>query len=74
MDPYTGNAAIGYARLDVKDGQRKMWLDPWRKGETRVLFEGVDLAEGGDVLGALWDEELSAAVVTLRSWGSSELT
>lgn len=25
MDPYTGNAAIGYARLNIEDGQKNMW-------------------------------------------------
>ncbi|KAJ7361291.1 hypothetical protein DFH08DRAFT_951873 [Mycena albidolilacea] len=31
MDSYTGNAATGYARLNVADGQRKMWEAPWKK-------------------------------------------
>ncbi|KAJ7605056.1 hypothetical protein DFH06DRAFT_1275649 [Mycena polygramma] len=31
MDPYTGNAAIGYARLNVYDGQKKMWEAPWTR-------------------------------------------
>jgi hypothetical protein len=28
MDPFSGNAAIGYARLNVTDGQKKMWDKP----------------------------------------------
>ena len=74
MDPYTGNAAIGYGRLNVKDGQRKMWVDPWKKGTKRVVFEGVDLSEGVDVLRATWETELNAAVVTLRTWDGSFVT
>ena len=74
MDPYTGNAAIGYARLNVKYGKRKMWVDPWKKGTKRVLFEGMDLSEGVDVLRATWETELNAAVVTLRTWDGSLVT
>jgi Linalool dehydratase/isomerase len=73
MDPYTGNAAVGYARLNVKDGQRKMWLNPWKKGENRVCFEGLDLSEGVDVLRASWEDQLNAAVVTFQSWNGSLL-
>ena len=35
-DPFTGNAAIGYARLDVRDGRKWMWERPW----TREVFGG----------------------------------
>jgi hypothetical protein len=28
MDPFSGNAAIGYSRLNVRDGQKKMWDRP----------------------------------------------
>ncbi|KAJ4185341.1 hypothetical protein NW759_016986 [Fusarium solani] len=31
MDPFTGNAAIGYARLNVEDGQKLMWERPWSR-------------------------------------------
>lgn len=71
MDPYTGNAAIGYGRLNVKDGQRKMWVDPWKKrGETHCIrgcgpFRGSgrfksDLGDGveccsGDIADLGWE-------------------
>jgi hypothetical protein len=28
VDPFSGNAAIGYARLNVANGQRRMWDTP----------------------------------------------
>ncbi len=28
IDPFLGNAAIGYARLNIKDGQQGIWEKP----------------------------------------------
>ncbi|KAE8159826.1 hypothetical protein BDV40DRAFT_290574 [Aspergillus tamarii] len=36
MDPFSGNAGIGYARLNVPEGQRIMWENPW----TRETWDG----------------------------------
>ncbi|OJD26917.1 hypothetical protein ACJ73_01694 [Blastomyces percursus] len=52
LDPFSGNATIGYARLNVEDGQRKMWETPWT---TEVLAgrpwaDGLDLGHGVDCL------------------------
>lgn len=45
MEPYSGNATIGYARLNIKDGQRKMYEHPWRREEvkSRPCVEGWGL-------------------------------
>jgi hypothetical protein len=39
MDPFSGNAVIGYARLNVPDGQKVMWEHP---GRRRIFFAAVD--------------------------------
>lgn len=73
MDPFTGNGAIGYARLNVEDGQKKMWEKPWTS-ETlrqRPYVDGVTLADGVDFLRATWDEEQRRLILTMRSWDSA---
>ncbi|CAJ2509214.1 Uu.00g142400.m01.CDS01 [Anthostomella pinea] len=35
--PSCGNAAAGYARLNVVDGQKKMWEAPWTRDRVGVL-------------------------------------
>ena len=70
MDPYTGNTAIAYARLNVPDGQKKMFESPWTR-ETlagRPYFGDVDLSLGVDFLRAAWMEDRKALVMTVRSW------
>ena len=79
MEPYSGNAAIGYARLNVKGGQRGMWERPWGRGEVgvreevdgevrgRSWVEGVGLGDGVDFLRGGWCGD-GAMVVTLRTW------
>ncbi|KAL3489613.1 hypothetical protein BJX62DRAFT_252511 [Aspergillus germanicus] len=59
MEPFTGNAAIAYARLNVHDGQRKMWVEPWTP-------EQVDRAPliGGLALGR-------AMILTVRTWAGT---
>ena len=73
VDPYTGNGAIAYARLNVKNGQKKMWDHPWTKEEVRSKpwVDGVDLAQDVDCLRAMWDSEEQAMVVSLRMWNGS---
>ncbi|KAK3627285.1 hypothetical protein LTR56_019291 [Elasticomyces elasticus] len=70
MDPFTGNAAIAYARLNVEDGQKLMWEKPWTNEvlSKRPYVDGVELGQGVDFLRGEWDEEAKAAVVTMRSW------
>jgi len=68
MEPHSGNSGIGYARLNVKDGQKKMWEHPWTHEELqgRPWIEGATLADGVDFLRGEWDENASALVVTLK--------
>jgi hypothetical protein len=70
MDPFSGNAAIGYARLNVKDGQKRMWERPWTRRElaSRPYVECQGLEIGVDFLRGCWDAEEEACVVTMRSW------
>ncbi|PGH28033.1 hypothetical protein AJ80_00288 [Polytolypa hystricis UAMH7299] len=46
VDPFSGNAAIGYARLNVEDGQKKMWENPWTRKvlSERPWVDGLDLS------------------------------
>jgi hypothetical protein len=73
VDAYTGNAGIGYARLNVKDGQKKMWDHPWTKEEveTRPWIDGLGLEQDVDCLRGMWDEEEHAMIVSLRTWNGS---
>ncbi|KAL8837436.1 MAG: hypothetical protein Q9170_002520 [Blastenia crenularia] len=75
MEPYSGNAAIGYSRLNVQGGQRAMFEHPWTKEEVqrRPCIEGVDLDSGIDFLRGVWVEERKAMVVSLRSWNGAEV-
>lgn len=70
MDPFTGNAAIGYARLNVEDGMKKIYDDPWTAEtlQSRPYIDGIDLSSGVDCLRGLWDPEQGAAIVTLCEW------
>jgi hypothetical protein len=70
VEPFTGNSAIGYARLNVFDGQRKMWTDPWTPDHvsSAPFVNGINLDSGIDFLRGCWDELYNAMVVTMRSW------
>ena len=70
MEPYSGNAAIGYARLNVQGGQRRMYEDPWTREEvrSRPCVEGVELEGEVDFVRGVWVEEVGALVVTVRRW------
>lgn len=75
VDPFTGNAAIGYSRLNVIDGQRKMWEAPWTSDKVRndPFVDGVGFADGVDFLRAVWDEEARAFVLSVRSWNGENV-
>ena len=75
VDPYTGNTAIGYARLNVKDGQKKMWDQPWTKDdvENRPWIDGVGLEQDVDCLRGRWDEQQQAMILTLRTWNGERI-
>ena len=51
-DPFTGNSGIGYARLNVPDGQKKMWEEAWtpEKVQRSVAVGDVGLDENVDFL------------------------
>ncbi|KAF4462881.1 linalool dehydratase-isomerase precursor [Fusarium albosuccineum] len=72
VDAFTGNAAIGYSRLNVFDGQRNMYEDPW--GEEHFAntphIEGIDFSSDVDFLRAAWNEELNALAITMRTWNN----
>jgi Linalool dehydratase/isomerase len=74
VDPFTGNAAIGYSRLNVPGGQKAMWEKPWTKEEveTRPWVDGICFSDGVDVLRGMWIEEEEAMVLTLRTWDGGE--
>ncbi|PGH09437.1 hypothetical protein GX51_00542 [Blastomyces parvus] len=83
LDPFSGNAAIGYARLNVEDGQRKMWEAPWTREVLagRPWVNGLDLGHGVDCLRGSWADEdvvagagAGAIIVTLRNWEGKENT
>ena len=76
MDPFTGNVAIGYARLNVKDGQKIMFESPWTSDALAAVpwIDGVCLAQGIDTLRGIWDEVQNAVVLTVRTWDRSRVT
>jgi hypothetical protein len=54
VDPLSGNAGIGYARLEVENGQKKMWESP-RTSDLlagRPWVDGLNYADGIDFLRA----------------------
>jgi hypothetical protein len=70
MEPHSGNSGIGYARLNVENGQKMIWEKPWTRETllSRPWVEGVSFADGVDFLRGIWDEEKRVLVVTLRLW------
>jgi len=73
VNPYTGNAGSGYARLNVKDGQKKMWDHPWtpKEVESRPWIDGVQLDQNVDCLRGKWDEEQHTMIATFKTWDRS---
>lgn len=73
VDGYTGNAGIAYARLNVKNGQKKMWDHPWTRAEvnSKPFVEGISLGQDVDCLRGMWDEKQKAMVITLRTWNGA---
>lgn len=70
MDPHSGNSCIGYARLNVENGQKIMWEKPWTREElrSRPYVDGCSLGDGVDFLRGSWVEEHRAVVVTVKAW------
>lgn len=72
MDPFSGNAAIGYARLNVEDGMKKICDDPWtQEVSSQPWIVGMNLAGGVDFSRGLWDAERGLLIITMRTWDRS---
>ncbi|SCV33637.1 uncharacterized protein FFB14_04616 [Fusarium fujikuroi] len=76
IDPFSGNAGIGYAGLNVPDGQKKMWDKPWTRNvlAAEPWIDNLNLSEGFDYLRGLWDRDEKALIVTMKSWNGDEVT
>ena len=74
-EPYTSNAVIGYARLNVKGGQKRMWDHPWTRNEVqqRPWVDGLGFETDVDCLRGSWDDNRKAMNVVLRTWNGSEV-
>ncbi|KAF9873017.1 hypothetical protein CkaCkLH20_09527 [Colletotrichum karsti] len=70
MDPFTGNAGIAYARLNVQDGQKIMWDNPRSQEyfQSQPWIDGVELGDGIDCLRSVWDADAGALVLTMQTW------
>ncbi|EXL91126.1 hypothetical protein NOF04DRAFT_18210 [Fusarium oxysporum II5] len=70
VDAFSGNAGIAYGRLNVFEGQRKMYSDPWTTSHfsTSPFVDNVDLSCGVDFLRGTWDDKRKALAMTIRSW------
>ncbi|KAH8693554.1 hypothetical protein BGW36DRAFT_398874 [Talaromyces proteolyticus] len=75
MDPFSGNAAIGYARLNVEDGQKRIWDNPWTKEDvsSRPWVDGLDLSHGVDCLRDIFDENVTAMTITFQEWAGQDV-
>jgi hypothetical protein len=73
VDPFTGNGAIAYARLNVPDGQKKMWEKPWSREHfsSFPFVDEISLASNVDFLRGSWDSGKGVFVVTMRTWDGS---
>ncbi|KAM0202729.1 hypothetical protein ACHAQD_011437 [Fusarium lateritium] len=68
MDSLSGNVGMTYAKLNVFNGQRKMYKQPWTKDyfSTSAFIE-IDLSSGVDFLRGTWNETLAPMAVTMRA-------
>ncbi|KAK7063657.1 Ldi domain-containing protein [Favolaschia claudopus] len=76
MDSFSSNAGIPYGSLNVRNGQKTMWEKPWKRGHStyRPYIDGVDLRSGVDFLRGEWDANVSAMILTARTWDGSTKT
>ncbi|WP_370935106.1 hypothetical protein [Amycolatopsis sp. cg13] len=65
MDRLTGNAMLGYARLNVPDGLWKMYHHPWTAEHFREP-QVTRIDGAAEVLRAWYDREKSLLALTLR--------
>ena len=69
MDPHTGNVLLGYARLNVKDGLRKLFEGPLTDAHFAVPAL-ASLSKGIDVRRASYDAERRMLAITLEPCAS----
>ena len=62
MDPHTGNVLLGYARLNITDGLRKLYDAPWDERHFSQP-ELDDLSEHVDVTAAFYDERAKRLIL-----------
>ncbi|KAF4536480.1 uncharacterized protein LTHEOB_2241 [Lasiodiplodia theobromae] len=76
VDPFTGNAAIAYASLNVPDGQREMWQKPWAKEHFSQypFVDGIGLDSGVDFLRGAWEGTKGVLIISMRTWDGSKKT
>ena len=70
MEPFSGNAAIGYARLNVPNGQKIMWDRPWTSDmlKARPWLDGLSMDGGVDYLRGGYDEDNKMLFFTAATW------
>ncbi|KAH7075509.1 hypothetical protein BKA63DRAFT_299221 [Paraphoma chrysanthemicola] len=70
MDPFSGNALMAYARLNVPNGQNIMYTSPWTKEELekRPYIDGVTMDDGVDYLRGGWDCDKEVLFLTAKTW------
>jgi hypothetical protein len=73
VEPHSGNSGVGYSRLNVKDGQKLMWENPWTSEllQSRPWIDGAGLGDGIDFMRGIFDEDKKALVVTVKSWDAT---
>jgi hypothetical protein len=74
MNPFSGNASFGYAKLNIENKTKAWWERPWTKHDVRrrPSIQSVTLADGVDFLRGVWDEGKGLMVVTMRTWNAHE--
>ena len=74
VDPVTGNACIGYARLNISDGQKIMWENAWtpEKVQQSPAIEGVGFGSSVDFTRCKWATKAEIGrdlfLFTMRTW------
>lgn len=70
IEPHSGNSGIGYARLNVPNGQKTMWEQPWTRDvlNSRPWLDGDGIEDDLDFLRGIWDTEQKAMIFTVRRW------
>jgi hypothetical protein len=65
MDPHTGNVLLGYARLNVPDGLRQLYDNPWSDAHFAEPAL-TDMPEGLDLRAARYDASVARLLIAGR--------